>query len=73
MTGFREFFEAEVRGLRLFDPTAVPKAPTRAIGPPKSGPWKMNPLGSVPPSRPVDTTFRMGKSQKKTTVANRSH
>jgi hypothetical protein len=35
------------------------------------GPEKMNPLQSVPPSRPYLPIFRVGN--RKTTVANRKH
>ena len=65
---FREFLLKSVQ----YKPDA--KIPTTTFR--LSGPEKMNPLQSVPPSKSYMPIFRMGNNrgkQAKTTVANRKH
>ncbi len=67
---FKEFFYAQEASLRAIN--YKPGAQVPSLLSRNSGPEKMNPLGSVPPSKPYMPIFRTG-SQAKTTVANRKH
>lgn len=69
---FKEFLEALELTKVIYKPGAMIPSSIPKTGFVNSGGAKINPVASVPPSKPYQPIFRMGK-QAKTTVANRKH